>query len=1027
MRANEKKARILIIEDEVLISADLESRLKSFGYEICGNATTAEKALETLERTQLDLVLIDIVLKGEMDGIKAAEIIREHWGIPVVFLTAYADADRLERAKLTTPFGYILKPFQNRDLKVTIEMALYAAEVDAQRKKAEKDNAFQAKLLASVGQSVIATDDKGLITYWNKAAEKMYGWSSDEAVGRNIIEVIPKDQSKTEADNVMKTLLSGDSWEGAFEAEHRDGSCFPVFEIDTPIINDKGGLTGIIGVSTDIRTRKEAEEALKRSEERLRQIVENMPVMMDALDEEANIIAWNRECERVTGYPAHEVVGNPRALEMLYPDADYRERMITELTELGFDFRDQEYALTCKDESKKTISWSNISKNQPIPGWFTWAIGVDVTKRVQAEKALRQSEAALNDAQAIAHIGSWSWDVERDAVYWSDELYRILGVEPQSIESTLQTYLRFVHPDDVTAIQHAAASSLRNVGRTFQVEHRIIRPDGSLRFATSRGEVIKWTKDGNPSFVIGTTQDVTENKLAEEALRESNERYKGIFNNTFNGVAVYKAVDSGDDFVFVDFNAHGAAIEKTSREEVIGKRVTELFPGVKDFGLFDVFRRVWETGVSEHYPVAQYKDDRITGWRENFVYRLPSGEIVAVYSDETERKRAEEEKRKLESRLQQSHKMEAIGTLAGGIAHDFNNILGAITGYTQLTLFDIDQSDPNYGNLQQVLKASQRAKDLVKQILTFSRQVEKQISPVEVTPIIKECLKFLRSSLPSTIDIKQDIQERAGMILADPTQIHQVIMNLCTNAAHAMRMDGGVLDVKLQESDAESSSYISGLKPCKYLRLTVSDDGHGMDETILRKIFEPYFTTKSREEGTGLGLAVVHGIVQDHGGVIRVDSAPGAGTTFDVYFPVISESSYAPIDENADVPTGNEKILLIDDEAALLEMGRLLLERLGYSVDTEISSGKALEKIRSSPNVYDLIITDQTMPEMTGIRLAEKIRTIRPDLPVILCTGFSSSVTARDAKEAGVKDFLMKPIVLPDLAASVRKALDATC
>ncbi|MEN6440400.1 MAG: ATP-binding protein [Syntrophobacter sp.] len=385
---------------------------------------------------------------------------------------------------------------------------------------------------------------------------------------------------------------------------------------------------------------------------------------------------------------------------------------------------------------------------------------------------------------------------------------------------------------------------------------------------------------------------------------------------------------------------------------------------------------------------------------------------------------------RLEKQLRQSQKMEALGTLAGGIAHDFNNILGAIISCTEFALEDAPEGSPTREDLEHVLKASYRGKNLIKQILTFSRRGEQERQPVQIGPLIKECLKFLRASLPASMEIRQNISAESGMILADPTQIHQVIMNLCTNAAHAMRDKGGLLDVSLSEVNVDPSAEyardgVTG--PC--MRLAVADTGHGMDQKTLERIFDPFFTTKKRGEGTGLGLSVVHGIVTNHGGGIHVYSEPGRGTTFEVFLPLIERSGELPEARNGTaVPRGTERIMFVDDEEDLVYAGRKVLKRLGYDPVVFQNSMEALEAFRAHPDQFDMIITDQSMPHMTGAELAREALHIRPGIPIILCSGFSpdtgESFARQEAREIGIREVLMKPFGNVELAGVIRTILD---
>ncbi|OQX10799.1 MAG: hypothetical protein BWK80_45385 [Desulfobacteraceae bacterium IS3] len=386
-------------------------------------------------------------------------------------------------------------------------------------------------------------------------------------------------------------------------------------------------------------------------------------------------------------------------------------------------------------------------------------------------------------------------------------------------------------------------------------------------------------------------------------------------------------------------------------------------------------------------------------------------------------------RRQAEEQLRHSQKMEAVGLLAGGIAHDFNNILAIIIGYAEvMKMFDVPPDNPMHGKLEAILSASYRAKELVGQILTFCHKTKEQREPLQLSIVVKEALKFLRASLPATIEVKQYIEKNLGAILADPGQMHQVMMNLCTNAAHAMKEKGGILHVELRETEiaAETARRIQLSKPGTYLKLAVKDTGYGIDHETMKKIFDPYFTTKRKEEGTGLGLSVVHGIVKACKGTILVHSEPGKGSVFEVFLPAIEKKTEESASENSDpIPRGSESILFVDDEQGILTFGQTVLSFLGYEVIVTMNSFEALEIFRREPNRFDLVITDQTMPKMTGDELAREMMRIRHDIPIILCTGFTEKITAAVAESMGIRAFVIKPLNTRKIAQIIREVLDS--
>ena len=507
-----------------------------------------------------------------------------------------------------------------------------------------------------------------------------------------------------------------------------------------------------------------------------------------------------------------------------------------------------------------------------------------------------------------------------------------------------------------------------------------------------------------------------QSRKTENSLKESEEKYRKIFENIF--VGIYQVAIDGK-FIFAnkkmvemfgyssykELEAIGGITELYARPEERQKKIDEI---IKKGFIIDEIEFMRKDGKSIWCRI----NSRKTTNKKGLIV------LEGLLEDVTEI-------RNMRIQLQQAQRVEAIGTLAGGIAHDFNNILSSVIGYTELALDAVGGNTVLAGYLKEVYTAGHRAKNLIKQILTFARQSDKEIKPVQVSVIVEETLKFLRSSIPTTIEIRHNIESNS-LIMGDSTQIHQILMNLCTNAFQAMEENGGVLNIGLTDVrlDADFTKQYEDFNPGDYLKLSVSDTGSGISPEIMSSIFEPYFTTKATGDGTGVGLATVNGIVKKYGGEIIVESEVEKGSTFSVYLPVTRKLTETKPYNGEAFPAGNKSILVVDDEVPVARMFCGLLKSLGYSVAMSTSSIEALALFRTKPNDFDLVITDMTMPNMTGDRLAIELMKIRPDIPVILCTGYNKKISDESASEMGIKAFVYKPIVKADLAKTVRKVLD---
>ncbi|MBN1524354.1 MAG: response regulator [Spirochaetales bacterium] len=516
------------------------------------------------------------------------------------------------------------------------------------------------------------------------------------------------------------------------------------------------------------------------------------------------------------------------------------------------------------------------------------------------------------------------------------------------------------------------------------------------------------------------SNELIETTIIREALKESERKHRELLQMIPQKI-FYKDKQS----VYIACNENYARDFNLLPEQITGKTDYDLLPSE----LADKYRsddiKIMEAGNTETFEENYILSDGQRSIVQTVKAPIRNAEgivvgLVGIFIDITNAK-------KLEERIKQSQKMEAIGTLAGGIAHDFNNILGGIIGFTELAQDQSVNKETVNKYMNSVLSLALRAKDLVKQILTFSRKSQEQQKPIQLPVIVDEAVKLLRSTIPTSIEIRQRIDKQPMVVNADPTQMHQIIMNLCTNAAFAMRESGGYLDISLvpETVTPESMRKYHDISPGPYAKLEITDTGIGIDPLIIDRIFEPFFTTKDKEQGTGMGLSVVHGIVKEHHGDIFVESRPNEGTTFSILLPLNTTESSGDVASPQHIPTGTEHILFIDDETTLMELGKSLLESLGYTVTSLESSVDALTQYRQSPDMFDLVITDQTMPHMTGYNLAKSILKITPEKPIILCTGYSDSITKEKVIKAGIAALVYKPISKKDFAVKIRNILDS--
>ena len=810
-------------------------------------------------------------------------------------------------------------------------------------------------------------------------------------------------------------------------------------------------------------------EALRASERRYRHLIEHSLGLLCIHDLDGVLLEVNPAAAQALGYFPNDGVGkNLREFiaPALQPQFDaYLERIRQHITDQGL------LRVVTRTGEERVWLYRNIRREEP--GHIPYVLGhaLDITERVRAEEALKQAHETL-ERRVAERTAAWRRTtaslkaeiaerkqaeealrlserrfrqlvegsiqgimIHRDgAPVFANQAYaQIYGYDsPDELLQVKNIFQEVIAPEDRPRLQSYYHARLRGEPAPTRYTCRGVRRDGRTIWVENSVNAIMWQGE---AAIQCTVVDITERQHAEAALRASEALNRGIVEAVPGGIVQVSPTGQ-----IVHANAEAERFLGLAYDDLTQRFVEDFAP-----------QTIWENGspcAVEDYPVTKClatsrpqsartigvrRPDGAVAWAVFTAIPLrddatgEAGGAVVTFVDITKRKQIEEDRQRLESQLRQMQKMDAIGTLAGGIAHEFNNMLTAILGFAQLAKTHASETSPVSQYLQAVETAGQRAQSLVQQLLAFSRPSAHDRQPIALALVIQEAIELLRATLPATIDIRQQLASASSMVLADATQIYQVLMNLGANAEYAMRKTGGILEISVDdiEIDDASAALHANLQPGSYVRLRVRDTGVGMPEDVVERIFEPFYTTKGAGKGTGMGLAIVHGIVGSHDGVITVDSAPGAGSVFSLYLPQIaSEAAPAADPSEPVIPQGAGCILLVDDEEMLARLGQGLLQHLGYEVVAHTSSIDALQTFKSNPHRFDVVITDQTMPAMTGATLVEELRGIRPEIPIILCTGFSHLVNAEKARALDVDAFVMKPGVTQELAVTIQRVLE---
>lgn len=646
-----------------------------------------------------------------------------------------------------------------------------------------------------------------------------------------------------------------------------------------------------------------------------------------------------------------------------------------------------------------------------------------------------ETAEALQNSLESARAGCWEWNIENGDIRFDRQWAGITGHTPAEFGAlTIERWREHNHPDDLDGITKSIEKYLNGNEEFLELVMRVRHKNGEWIKVLDRGKISKRDQNGNPLRINGIRQALTD-RNAEINPQNSEETLDKLLTLIDNiPAAIYHIDASGRTTIHSRRPPSCLKALAPEHRETTMLDTLSMIHHEDQQTVADAYRKLKEEKQSRTLIYRIITPEGEVRWIEDHMRSLFSDEglctgIDGILCDISDRISTQEEKRKIESQLRKSQRLETIGTLAGGIAHDFNNILTPILGYSEMGLASIGEDEPMHEYFAEIMQAAERAQKLVGQILTFSRAEEGTATPVRIQELIDEAILLLRPALPSTIFIEEDIDNSCREVFADPTQIHQVIVNLCTNAFHAMEESGGILKISLREISAGNGipPIVPRLPDGNYAELTVSDTGTGMDDMTIERIFEPFFTTKSIEKGAGLGLSVVHGIVTAANGQLSVESDQGKGSTFHVYLPVIEHKSSVKTEETLQPAKYAANVLFIDDEPAAVNMVTIMMTKLGYNIQAEKSPVEALKLFKEKPDHFNLVITDLTMPEMTGIQLTSELHKISPTIPVILMTGYGKIIDHdTPLKHYGITRLLKKPVKLAQLASAVNEVLSST-
>ncbi|MEE8126839.1 MAG: PAS domain S-box protein [Nitrospirales bacterium] len=901
----------------------------------------------------------------------------------------------------------------------------------------KKKHALLTAVVEGTSDIIYVKTKDGMYLLINSAGAKLLGKRIEDVIGLTDADLFPEQPHALFTLQDRELLRDGTSQSFEVDVMDKEAVSRTFLVTKEPVRSEEGEIEGILGMTRDITLRKASELTIQEREKRYRAIMENAYDLIAEVDASAKFLYASPNFQEVLGYPAGELVGS-NIFSFVHPED--RSCIIAEF-EKGMQERGVGRAIYRYLHKNGEYRWFE-STGRAFQTTLGEVRGVvvsrDITDRKKSDEALEAIvkgtcalgspyffETLVRELAKILHspmvfVGErieLSSSRVRVLAFWNEDHleegfeYECLGGPCEQVFAGRSVYFSEGIQSIFPKSDRVKSLDIQGYWGTplFNSNGEVV---GSLAVMDRKTLVVQSQEDSLLRVFAARAGAELERKRAQEALQASQDRYRALYDQT---PLMYFTVDS--NLKVLSVNQFGADLLGYSIQELLGQSVLSVVhPEDHSICQKEIGKRFDTVNQTTQKEFRKVKKDGTILWVRETLRTIigPNQQKMLLLSGEdvSDRKRAEEALELSEKQLRHTQKMEAIGTLAGGIAHDFNNILGAILGYSELAMAQAPKDQRLRSYLEEVLTAGNRAKELVKQILAFSRRSEQAQEAVDLNDIVREVLQMLRATLPATIEIRSTFEVDSAVVFADPTQIHQVLMNLCANAEYAMRKEGGILDLAVTslEMTAGLVREFPKLKLGSYVQLTIRDSGQGIPGEALDRIFDPFFTTKEAGEGTGLGLAVVHGIIIGHGGNISVSSVMGQGTTFSILLPGLDVVLPSQTEKEEEWPKGTGRVLFVDDEEVLARWGEQMLTHLGYTVLAKNNPHEALELFRSQPDQFDVVVTDQTMPTMSGEAFALAILDIREDIPIILCTGFSHTTSAERARRLGLRGFLMKPV-----------------